>query len=305
MANPGFKPPPLVISRTFPAPRAALFQAFSSAEHMKNWFSPAGYSVPEAEIDFRPGGTCAICMQAPDGSKHWSRGHYLEISPPDHLSFTAAVSFGDKIAFTAHTQITLAPAHGGTELTVTQHYEIFDPAFHSATEGAAEGWRTTLDKLEREAARILGFSAVHDSFTLQRTYAATPAQVFHALTDAEAKAKWFAAGDGYTTLAREIDVRPGGREHVSGRWESGLVSTFDALYFDVVPNARLVYTYEMHLNDRKISVSLATAQLQETANGTLFTLTEQGTFLDGYEDAGSRKHGTGFLLDRMGESLSK
>jgi len=82
------KPEPLVISRTFPAPRDLVFKAWSSAEHMKRWFSPEGYSVPEAEVDFRPGGVCAICMRSPEGQDFWSRGVYVEISPPDRLVFT-------------------------------------------------------------------------------------------------------------------------------------------------------------------------------------------------------------------------
>ena len=45
------KPEPLVISRHFAAPRDLVFKAWSSAEHIKRWFSPEGYSVPEAEID--------------------------------------------------------------------------------------------------------------------------------------------------------------------------------------------------------------------------------------------------------------
>jgi len=32
-------------------------------------------------------------------------------------------------------------------------------------------------------------------------------------------------------------------------------------------------------------------------------ITEQGAFLDGYDDADSREHGTGFLLDALGVSL--
>jgi len=32
-------------------------------------------------------------------------------------------------------------------------------------------------------------------------------------------------------------------------------------------------------------------------------VTEQGAFLDGYDDAGSREHGTNFLLDALGKSL--
>jgi uncharacterized protein YndB with AHSA1/START domain len=146
-------------------------------------------------------------------------------------------------------------------------------------------------------------SVVHAMFCIERTYPASAAQVFEALTDPEAKAKWFKGGDGYTLLVREMDVRPGGRERVKGRWETGVVSTFDAVYHDVIANERIVYTYEMHLDDRKISVSLATLELKPAGTDTRLVMTEQGAFLDGYDDAGSREHGSNFLLDALGNSL--
>src|ERR1700727_1080051 len=109
-------------------------------------------------------------------------------------------------------------------------------------------------RLEQEMARIgrsaeIKHSTVHATFCIERTYPVSRAQVFRALTDPAAKEKWFAGGAGYTLLARRMDVRPGGREHVSGRWESGTVSTFDAVYHDVVLDERIVYSYEMHLDE--------------------------------------------------------
>lgn len=148
-------------------------------------------------------------------------------------------------------------------------------------------------------------SVVHGSFRLERRYTAAPGRVFQALTDPEAKAKWFTGGAGYTTLERAMDVRPGGRERVKGRWENGLVSTFDCVYFDVVPNERIVYTYEMHLDERKISVSLATFEFRPDGNGTHVVLTENGAFLDGFDDAGSRERGTIALLDALGKWLQQ
>jgi len=65
----------------------------------------------------------------------------------------------------------------------------------------------------------------------------------------------------------------------------------------------VIYSYEMHLDDRKISVSLATLELKPAGIGTRLVMTEQGAFLDGYDDAGSRERGTNHLLDALGKSL--
>jgi uncharacterized protein YndB with AHSA1/START domain len=100
-----------------------------------------------------------------------------------------------------------------------------------------------------------------------------------------------------------MDVRAGGRERLKGRWEGGVVSTFDATYYEAIPNERLIYAYEMYLNDKKISVSLASLQLEGASGKTTLKVTEQGAFLDGYDDAGSREQGTRHLLDALGASL--
>ena len=148
-------------------------------------------------------------------------------------------------------------------------------------------------------------SAAHATFHLTRTYPAPTARVWKALTDADAKAKWFAGSPGeWQLLERHMDVRVGGSERLRGRWKSGLVTTFDAAYLDVIPGERLIYSYVMHLDDRKISVSLATMELRAEGAGTTVAITEQGVFLDGYDDAGSREHGTGLLLDALGAALA-
>jgi uncharacterized protein YndB with AHSA1/START domain len=299
-------PNTLTVSRTFDAPRDVVFKAWGSADHMKRWFSPDGCSVPEAEVDFRPGGVCAICMRLPDGREHWTRGAFAEVSPFHRLVIDFVVSDGGVERFSAHTVVAFEEEGARTTMTVRQSYEIFDESFRYAVAGATEGWRTTLDKLEREVARMKapeGRSVSHATFTLERGFDVSPARLFQAFVDPAAKARWFSGGGKHEVLERAIDVRPGGRERLVGRWESGLLTTFDAIYLDVVPNERLVYVYEMTLDARKISVSLATLVVRPAAKGARLTLTEQGAFLDGYDDAGSRQRGTDWLLDRLAASL--
>jgi uncharacterized protein YndB with AHSA1/START domain len=291
----------LTISRAFAAPRELVFQAWSSAERMKRWFSPEGVDTPEAEIDFRPGGAFVICMRLPDGTEHWCRGAFGEIVAPERLTFDCEVSSGGKPGFFVRTLVLFAVEGAGARMTVEQSYEIYDEAFRFAVEGSAEGWRTTLDKLEREVARAA--AAVRGAFSLERTFKATPAQVFKAFVDESAKSRWFSGGDDHTVVERRMDVRPGGRELAIGRWKTGVTTRFDAFYFDVVPDRRLVYAYEMHLDARKISVSLACVEIEPHPAGVRLKVAEQAVFLDGYEDGGAREHGTNALMDRLVASL--
>ena len=86
-----------------------------------------------------------------------------------------------------------------------------------------------------------------------------------------------------------MDVRVGGRERVIGKFADGSESRFEALYFDIVPERRLVYTYDMYWQGKKISVSLASVEFvalgKENGQSTKLIVTEQHAFLDGYEDS--------------------
>jgi uncharacterized protein YndB with AHSA1/START domain len=304
----GQQPAPLVISRTLFAPRNIVFQAWSSADHIKNWFAPKGFTVPVADVDFRPGGVCNILMRSPHGQDSWSRGEYLEIAPPERLVMSGHILAGGDRKVSVRTIVTFEADHDRTHLTVQQIHTVHDPAFMSSVAGAAEGWRNTLDKLDEETQRMqqaTARSVVHGSFSIHRQFRAKPPAVFAAFSDMGAKARWFTGPETFSTIRRELDFRVGGSECLAGRWEGGTVTRFDATYFDIIPNERLVYTYEMRLNDRKISVSLATIELREEDGGTHLTVTEQGAFLDGYDDAGSREQGTAGLLDRLAQSLGE
>ena len=307
------QPPPLRLSRVFHARRETVFRAWSAAEHVKHWFSPATFTVPEAIVDMRVGGAFEVCMRSPMGTLHWTRGKFVEVTPHTRLVIDMhATDDAGKKLFRAYTEVDFADALAGTRMDVVQTYTFADPLIAAPmVAGAPEGWRTTLDKLEQEVVRMQGGaetgirSVVHATFHLERTYDAPAARVWQALTDPAAKQKWFAGPPGrWELLERHMDARPGGRERLKGRWEGGVTSTFDATYHDVIPRERLVYSYEMHLGDKKISVSLATLQLTATAGKTTLKITEQGAFLDGYDDAGSREHGTGQLLDALGVSLA-
>jgi uncharacterized protein YndB with AHSA1/START domain len=308
-AAPATAPRVLEVSRRFDAPPALVFKAWSSAEHVKHWFCPAIFTVPEAHVEFQVGGRFEVCMQAPDGKRHWTRGRFVELEPARRLVIDMGVPGEDgELLFRAHTTVTFTDTCPGTRMDVRQEYTLFAPIAEMMVRGASMGWEQTLDRLAREVAHMRDGAAsarsvVHGSFRIERTYPVPRERVYRALTDPAAKAKWFAGGADYTTLEREMDVRPGGRERLRGRWQGGLVSTFDAVYFDVVPNERLVYSYEMHLDERKISVSLATFELKAEGEGTRLVVTENGAFLDGYDDAGSRERGTNVLVDALGRSL--
>jgi uncharacterized protein YndB with AHSA1/START domain len=149
-------------------------------------------------------------------------------------------------------------------------------------------------------------SCVHSTFTIERTLDATPTRVFSAFANPEHKQMWFRAPhEGVIVKERVFDFRVGGSERLASQWPNGMVARFDARYFDIVADRRIVYAYEMHIDDKKISVSLATVTTTPSGSGTRLVITEQGAFLDGYDDAGSRERGTNALIDQLVASVSR
>jgi uncharacterized protein YndB with AHSA1/START domain len=152
-------------------------------------------------------------------------------------------------------------------------------------------------------------TVIHDTFTIERTYPTSAARVFAAFSSAEAKSVWGDTGglepvegeDG----VEEFDFRPGGRERFAVKID-GKVFRYDARYYDVVPDRRIVYAYEMYANNQRISVSVTTIEFAERTGATLLSFTEQGTYLDGFdgeEAPGLRRGGTEEMLDGLTKYL--
>jgi uncharacterized protein YndB with AHSA1/START domain len=145
-----------------------------------------------------------------------------------------------------------------------------------------------------------GRSVEHATLVVERRYEVSPERAFAAWADPGAKARWFV--DSEANL--ELDFRVGGRERHSGTAPDGNAYSYEALYQDIVPGERIVYTYEMHLEETRISVSLATVEFRpEGHNGSRLVFTEQGAFLDGRESPAGRTEGMGSLLDALGKEL--
>jgi uncharacterized protein YndB with AHSA1/START domain len=149
-------------------------------------------------------------------------------------------------------------------------------------------------------------SVTYNTFTIERSYPAAPARVFAAFADAEAKARW---ADDPELLHlpddsdSEFDFRVGGRERFGFKMPDGPAFSYDALYYDIVPDQRIVYCYEMYADGARISVSVATIEFAADAAGTSLTYTEQGAYLDGLDQPEDRQQGTELMLDNLVRQL--
>ena len=145
------------VSRVYPARRELVFKAWSSAEHVRNWFTPPGLSTPHVEVEMRIGGPFVVCMQMPNGLQHWTRGTVVQLILNEHLAIDMRVTdAAGQLMFRAYTDVTFSEVVGGTRLDVVQTYSELTPEAQMAIAGAPQGWAGTLDNLSAEIKRIQG-----------------------------------------------------------------------------------------------------------------------------------------------------
>ena len=147
-------------------------------------------------------------------------------------------------------------------------------------------------------------TVTHATFVIERSYPFSPARMFAAFANPAIKSRWFGADDVQTTHY-ELDFRVGGHEVSRGALTNGPAYAYDAHFQDIVPEQRIVSTYEMYLNEDRISVSVATVEFKPEGDATRLVFTEQGAYLDGLDTPAQREHGTGELLDALGAELER
>jgi uncharacterized protein YndB with AHSA1/START domain len=147
-------------------------------------------------------------------------------------------------------------------------------------------------------------TVAHETFVIERTYNVPVAQAFRAWADPLLKARWFAGSAEALGAGYELDFRVGGREVNRGGPPGGPVYTYVSEFRDIIPEQRIVYTYEMFADEARISVSVATVLFNGHDATTQLVLTEQGVFLDGHDTAAQREEGTRSLLDSLAASLN-
>ncbi len=147
-------------------------------------------------------------------------------------------------------------------------------------------------------------SQIHATFVVERTYPVPVNAVWHALSDNKARDQWFGGGSAFDAHEKSHDFLVGGHAVEEGQWHGGPRSRFVSTYTDIVDQQRMVFTYDMWIDEQHISTSLTTIAVEPEGEGTRLTYTEQGVHLDGLDTVEGREEGTRGLLDNLGAFLA-
>lgn len=148
------------ITRTFDAPLARVWQAFTDPEMITKWWGPKDFSAPHIQIDFRVGGKYLFCMRGAMGAgmpeqDFWSGGIYEEIIPMQKI--VCSDRFADKDGNWVNGKDIGMPGEWPDEMRVTFTFTeengktiltLVHEGHPSEMAGDANtGWNQSLDKL--------------------------------------------------------------------------------------------------------------------------------------------------------------
>jgi uncharacterized protein YndB with AHSA1/START domain len=141
----------LVLERVVDVPAALVWEAWTTPEHLKAWFTPRPWRTVECEIDLRPGGVFRTVMQSPTGERFDTVGCFLEIVPGERLVWTPVLlpgwrpATGARFSFTAVVDIE-ALGEKTRYVAVAMHSEAAGRTQHEEM-GFHSGWGAALEQL--------------------------------------------------------------------------------------------------------------------------------------------------------------
>jgi uncharacterized protein YndB with AHSA1/START domain len=146
----------LVLTREIDAAPEKVYRAWTEPELLKQWFAPAPYTTPSAELDVRPGGASLIVMRSPDGQDMPMPGVYLDVVPNQKIVSTDAYTKpwepSEKPFMTLI--LTFEDLGGKTLYTArVRHWSAADREAHEKM-GFHQGWGICTDQLAALAATL-------------------------------------------------------------------------------------------------------------------------------------------------------
>jgi uncharacterized protein YndB with AHSA1/START domain len=142
----------ILITRQFAAPKHLVYEAFTTPEHVKRWWSANRGEVTVAEIDLRVGGTWRYAMVTEEGLEVAFHGEYREIVPNERIVSTEVFE-GMPDAQAVNT-MNLTEEDGRTTLTILVQHQSKEHRDAHIESGMEAGMQDALDLLEQIAVSL-------------------------------------------------------------------------------------------------------------------------------------------------------
>ncbi|MGV3774600.1 MAG: SRPBCC family protein [Verrucomicrobiales bacterium] len=156
------------ISRSIHAPRELVYQAWSQADHLLQWWGAKGMPISISQFNFKPGGKFHYCMKGPNNFNIWGIFEYQEMTAPEKITYISSFSneageitkapFPMDWPAKVHNTLTLKEESGKTILKLESRPINPTPeqaeTFQKMNDSMQQGFGGTLDLLEEYVARL-------------------------------------------------------------------------------------------------------------------------------------------------------
>lgn len=229
----------IIISRTFHAPRALVWDAWTKPEHVVKWWGPRGFTTETKRHEFQVGGAWEHTMVGPDGTRFPNKSIFKEIVPQERIVYShgGGREDGDIPGANFTATWTFEALDGGkTRVTGRMLFPSAAARDHVVKAfGAIEGGKQTLERLGEQLAAMQS-----KPFVITREFAAPRDLVWKVWTEREHFTRWFGPKGMAVTLV-QFDLRPGGMCHYFMAMPDGKKLWGKAAYREIVPPTKLVW----------------------------------------------------------------
>lgn len=146
----------VTFSRIIDAPRELVWRAWTTAEHVAQWWGPPACENLDCEIDLRVGGEFRLTMRVPNGDTYPCAGRFVEVDPPGLLVIAGADNSGHPCGAGlppgARVTLRLEEADGKTALSLETRFDTTVARDAANASGYSTSWIACLDRMDEFAA---------------------------------------------------------------------------------------------------------------------------------------------------------
>ena len=145
----------ILITREFGAPRHLVYEAWTTPELVRRWWTAGRGEMTVCEIDLRLGGAWRYAMLANGDVEVAFHGEYREIVPNERIVSTEVYEgIPDAEAHAAVNTLTLTEADGRTSLEILVEHKSKEDRDGHIQSGMEDGLQDALDRLEQVAVSL-------------------------------------------------------------------------------------------------------------------------------------------------------
>ncbi len=148
----------LLIVRTFDAPRALVWQAWTDPVHIMQWWGQRGFNNESCESDLRPGGRFSLAMRAPDGNVYPCVGTFREVVAPERIVYDGEAAEGHPCGAglppRAVVTVSFDEQDGKTRLTLHTRFASAEQKQAAAEARFVVSWEEALERLAGSLPRM-------------------------------------------------------------------------------------------------------------------------------------------------------